>query len=105
MPSPTESVGCEPHGDHWHCDGPAETGTGAEASTTSATASPAVPSPTESVGCEPHGDHWHCDGPAETGSASTSASSSGDEEGAAGSIGVQASLLVGLSLVAAGLNL
>ena len=22
-PSPTESVGCEPHGDHWHCDGPA----------------------------------------------------------------------------------
>lgn len=25
-PSPTESEGCEPHGDHWHCDGPAETG-------------------------------------------------------------------------------
>lgn len=24
-PSPTESVGCEPHGDHWHCEGPAET--------------------------------------------------------------------------------
>ncbi|KAK0119409.1 hypothetical protein ONS95_010861 [Cadophora gregata] len=24
-PSPTESVGCEPHGDHWHCDGPAVT--------------------------------------------------------------------------------
>lgn len=22
-PSPTESTGCEPHGDHWHCDGPA----------------------------------------------------------------------------------
>ena len=22
-PRPTESVGCEPHGDHWHCDGPA----------------------------------------------------------------------------------
>ena len=22
-PSPTESVGCEAHGDHWHCDGPA----------------------------------------------------------------------------------
>ena len=20
-PSPTESFGCEPHGDHWHCDG------------------------------------------------------------------------------------
>lgn len=28
-PSPTESIGCEPHGDHWHCEGPrppAETG-------------------------------------------------------------------------------
>lgn len=24
-PSPTESVGCEAHGDHWHCDGPAST--------------------------------------------------------------------------------
>ena len=21
-PSPTESYGCEPHGDHWHCEGP-----------------------------------------------------------------------------------
>ncbi|KAF2837909.1 hypothetical protein M501DRAFT_146015 [Patellaria atrata CBS 101060] len=56
-PSPTESIGCEPHGDHWHCDGPAPTGdvvgTGSLA-----------PSPTESIGCEPHGDHWHCDGPA-----------------------------------------
>lgn len=29
-PSPTESVGCEPHGDHWHCEGPAETGTATE---------------------------------------------------------------------------
>ncbi|KAI1099490.1 hypothetical protein F4804DRAFT_337198 [Jackrogersella minutella] len=24
-PSPTESVGCEAHGNHWHCDGPAVT--------------------------------------------------------------------------------
>lgn len=32
-PSPTESVGCEPHGDHWHCDGPRET-VNAPASTT-----------------------------------------------------------------------
>ena len=24
-PSPTESVGCEPHGDHWHCEGPKAT--------------------------------------------------------------------------------
>ncbi|KAF3003088.1 hypothetical protein E8E13_007915 [Curvularia kusanoi] len=49
-------VGCEPHGDHWHCPaGVAEptTAPAAEASvdTVSATASDA---------CEPHGDHWHC---------------------------------------------
>lgn len=56
-----------------------------------------MPSPTESVGCEPHGDHWHCDGPAETGSA-------GGEEGSAGAMGVHASLLVGLSVIAAALN-
>ena len=24
-PSPTESIGCERHGDHWHCDGPVNT--------------------------------------------------------------------------------
>lgn len=107
LPSPTESVGCEPHGDHWHCDGPAETAGASSSATVSA--SPTMPIPTESSGCEPHGDHWHCDGPAETGSASASASasastSSGDE-GGAGAIGVQISLLVGLSLVAAGLNL
>ncbi|KAJ2986213.1 hypothetical protein NUW58_g5133 [Xylaria curta] len=47
-PSPTASVGCEPHGDHWHCDGPA--------TVTSSGVLP--PSPTASVGCEPHGDHW-----------------------------------------------
>ncbi|KAJ8113937.1 hypothetical protein OPT61_g4056 [Boeremia exigua] len=49
-------VGCEPHGDHWHCPaGVAEptTAPAAEASvdTVSATASGV---------CEPHGDHWHC---------------------------------------------
>ncbi|OBT69252.1 hypothetical protein VE03_01961 [Pseudogymnoascus sp. 23342-1-I1] len=27
-PSPTESIGCEPHGDHWHCDGPRSTAAG-----------------------------------------------------------------------------
>lgn len=26
FPPPTESVGCEPQGDHYHCDGPAPTG-------------------------------------------------------------------------------
>lgn len=60
-PSPTESVGCEPHGDHWHCDGPAISTT--ESRSRNSTLSP---SPTESIGCEPHGDHWHCDGPAIT---------------------------------------
>ncbi|KAF2436935.1 zincin [Tothia fuscella] len=24
-PSPTASIGCSPHGDHWHCEGPAPT--------------------------------------------------------------------------------
>lgn len=39
-PSPTESVGCEPHGDHWHCDGPASaSSTPAAATLTSTTAS------------------------------------------------------------------
>ncbi|KXG51578.1 uncharacterized protein PGRI_089710 [Penicillium griseofulvum] len=118
-PSPTASVGCEPHGDHWHCDGPASTGVSVtstasevEASTT-AHVTPTAPSPTESVGCEPHGDHWHCDGPAETASASASGSasasasastSSKDAGSGAGAIGVQMFMLVGLSLVAAGVN-
>ncbi|GAB1317469.1 hypothetical protein MFIFM68171_07679 [Madurella fahalii] len=91
-PSPTESIGCEPHGDHWHCEGPrppstssaptppppALTTTAAPEPTTTAggddgnddaehTDAPGTnslgPSPTESIGCEPHGDHWHCDGP------------------------------------------
>ncbi|KAJ5159110.1 uncharacterized protein N7500_008761 [Penicillium coprophilum] len=118
-PSPTASVGCEPHGDHWHCDGPASTAVSVTSTTsevvvsTSTQVTPTMPSPTESVGCEPHNDHWHCDGPAETASASASASgsasasastSSGDEEGGAGAVGVHVFLLVGLSLVAAGMN-
>ncbi|OQE06711.1 hypothetical protein PENVUL_c017G05638 [Penicillium vulpinum] len=117
LPSPTESVGCEPHGDHWHCDGPASsaassvtsTANKVEVSTTITHASPTMPSPTESVGCEPHNDHWHCDGPAETTSASASASASvstnsGDQEGSVGANGVQLFLLVGLSLLAASVN-
>lgn len=39
-PSPTESIGCEPHGDHWHCEGPrppAETETGSTSETSVAT--------------------------------------------------------------------
>ncbi|TDZ28418.1 hypothetical protein C8035_v007556 [Colletotrichum spinosum] len=38
-PSPTESVGCLAHGDHWHCDGPVSTTSesGAAVTTTVAT--------------------------------------------------------------------
>ncbi|KXJ97037.1 hypothetical protein Micbo1qcDRAFT_155780 [Microdochium bolleyi] len=97
-PSPTASVGCEPHGDHWHCDGPA-TATGAAVTTASthdhddddhshsATGTKSLaPSPTESIGCEPHGDHWHCDGPATSsaagvGAATTSSKSHADAAG------------------------
>ncbi|EEQ91187.2 uncharacterized protein BDCG_06307 [Blastomyces dermatitidis ER-3] len=61
-PSPTESVGCTPHGDHWHCAGP-RLPTGATKDTATRTAADPGPSPTESVGCKPHGDHWHCAGP------------------------------------------
>ncbi|KAK3329211.1 hypothetical protein B0H66DRAFT_540441 [Apodospora peruviana] len=32
-PSPTESVGCEAHGDHWHCDAPRITSSGVSAVT------------------------------------------------------------------------
>ncbi|PKS05975.1 hypothetical protein jhhlp_007808 [Lomentospora prolificans] len=90
-PSPTESIGCQPHGDHWHCEAARPT-EGGEAPVSSDAPAPAptesahsgeeedhghdagaseslAPSPTESIGCEPHGDHWHCDGPRVTGSA------------------------------------
>ncbi|KAI6754044.1 hypothetical protein HG530_013220 [Fusarium avenaceum] len=80
-PSPTESVGCEPHGDHWHCEGAR---TDVAAATTDADHSHSVgateslaPSPTESVGCEPHGDHWHCDGPATATSGGSATAASG----------------------------
>lgn len=73
-PSPTASVGCKPHGDHWHCDGPA---TGAATATTELSL---APSPTESVGCEPHGDHWHCDGPASATAVPTATSDDHDHD-------------------------
>lgn len=38
FPAPTESVGCEPHGDHYHCEGP----TTAAQATTPPTATGAV---------------------------------------------------------------
>ncbi|KAK0613563.1 hypothetical protein B0T14DRAFT_526498 [Immersiella caudata] len=82
-PSPTESIGCVPHDDHWHCEGPRPVSTaqvttpvapsvvtttapsGEDHTDAPGTADPG-PSPTESIGCEPHGDHWHCDGPVNT---------------------------------------
>lgn len=71
-PSPTESIGCEPHGDHWHCEGPRETDAPAEEVSL-------APSPTESIGCEPHGDHWHCEGPRPTEEAQTTADAEASE--------------------------
>jgi zinc transporter 1/2/3 len=47
-PPPAESTGCELHGDHYHCEGPAE---GYEGSTPTVTAEPSIPSPTESSNC------------------------------------------------------
>lgn len=38
-PSPTESVGCTVHGDHWHCDGKKADGTGTQTTATTAAAS------------------------------------------------------------------
>ncbi|KAI8689407.1 hypothetical protein LRP88_14185 [Fusarium phalaenopsidis] len=77
-PSPTESVGCEPHGDHWHCEAARTSVAEVDAKTTTfdhaagATESLA-PSPTESVGCEPHGDHWHCEAARTSGGAAADA--------------------------------
>ncbi|KAI6783637.1 uncharacterized protein J7T54_005666 [Emericellopsis cladophorae] len=75
-PSPTESVGCEPHGDHWHCEGPAETAAASAIDEVEA----AGPSPTESVGCEPHGDHWHCEAHVSETGATASATEAHDHE-------------------------
>ncbi|RSL67935.1 hypothetical protein CEP54_003018 [Fusarium duplospermum] len=95
-PSPTESVGCEPHGDHWHCEA-ARTSGGAAAD--AVTSESIAPSPTESVGCEPHGDHWHCEGPA-TGAASGTAASgtptSSGEVTVTNAAGIQMVPVVGL---------
>lgn len=45
---PAESTGCELHGDHYHCEGPAA---GFEDQTVTNTAEPSIPSPTESSNC------------------------------------------------------
>ncbi|KAJ4311275.1 hypothetical protein N0V94_008032 [Neodidymelliopsis sp. IMI 364377] len=49
-------VGCEPHGDHWHC--PA--GVAEPTTVPAAEASVDTVSATASGVCEPHDDHWHC---------------------------------------------
>lgn len=58
-PSPTESLGCTVHGDHWHCEGPAEaastaaagnaTVTTTTAATTTAATTTAAPSGTDAA--------------------------------------------------------
>jgi hypothetical protein len=48
-PSPTESIGCEPHGDHWHCDGPRETTSAAGVVTPAPPATSAAPASTLST--------------------------------------------------------
>ena len=57
-PSPTESAGCEPHGDHWHCDRPA-TAPGAAVAANNATSPSAngtTPvAPFEGAGSSLHG--------------------------------------------------
>lgn len=45
-PSPTESIGCHSHGDHWHCSGP----------------NPEVP-PSGRGECKWHETHWDCEKP------------------------------------------
>ncbi|KAL8848336.1 MAG: hypothetical protein Q9221_006639 [Calogaya cf. arnoldii] len=81
-PSPTASVGCEPHGDHWHCDGPKAAGVATTTSAVAAaaqdegTGTPSLLPPTESVGCEVHGDHYHCAGPANSAATTTATATS-----------------------------
>ncbi|KFY94601.1 hypothetical protein V500_03143 [Pseudogymnoascus sp. VKM F-4518 (FW-2643)] len=68
-PEPTESYGCEPHGDHWHCEGPITT-------TTAPTTTSVAPTTTSGVivisttAADDHNDHDdedHTDHPASTG--------------------------------------
>lgn len=120
-PSPTASVGCHAHEDHWHCDGPASStisvGTLTQASVSSSITSPAssstsgehaagtgslAPSPTESYGCEPHGDHWHCDGAVVASSTSTVQSVA---TGGVGKLEVGNAAIIGGLLAVAGVGL
>ena len=94
-PSPTVSVGCEPHGNHYDCDGPRVTDAAGATTPVSEdehereegesehnpedSAGAAGPSPTESIGCEPHGDHYHCEAPRPTSAAIAATYAVGEE--------------------------
>lgn len=124
-PSPTASVGCVPHGDHWDCEGPAPASaasssgsdsgilvTATSTTTTAAVSEPTHdesapvtgsnldpgPSPTASIGCVPHGDHWDCEGPAPA----SAISSSGRDSGILATASVSASANSSANAVATG---
>jgi hypothetical protein len=79
-PSPTESIGCVPHDDHWHCEGPRPTEAPEEVPEAPEEEVTLEPSPTESIGCEPHGDHWHCEGPRPTDAPEVTTTAEHDDE-------------------------
>ncbi|KAL8655784.1 MAG: hypothetical protein Q9210_000672 [Variospora velana] len=96
FPAPTESVGCEAHGDHYDCSGPANAAVTATPAAEAAAEggedddhehegeTPSSPPPTESVGCEAHGDHYHCSGPASAAQATAPPTTSGAAVGVNG---------------------
>ncbi|KAI1457888.1 hypothetical protein F4805DRAFT_457331 [Annulohypoxylon moriforme] len=119
-PSPTASVGCHAHEDHWHCDGPASvTASGSFSAQTTVSSSitssitsstseeheegtgTLAPSPTESFGCEPHGDHWHCDGAVVASSTSTIQPSA---TGGVGKLGIDSVAIIGGLIAVAGMD-
>ncbi|KAL9003958.1 MAG: hypothetical protein Q9188_003207 [Gyalolechia gomerana] len=96
FPPPTESVGCEAHGEHYDCSGPTNTAATATSTATAAAegedgqdhnhegATPSFPPPTPSVGCVTHGDHYDCAGPANTAATATSTATAAAEGGGDG---------------------
>ncbi|KAL2150983.1 hypothetical protein VTH82DRAFT_6081 [Thermothelomyces myriococcoides] len=57
-PSPTESYGCEPHGDHWHCEGP-RTALSLTTSTTGGVVTTSTPAPDHDEDDDHDDDHDH----------------------------------------------
>ncbi|KAK4210655.1 hypothetical protein QBC37DRAFT_29303 [Rhypophila decipiens] len=60
-PSPTQSVGCEAHGDHWHCDGPRVTSITVSPSTLLRSRLTTPPPAVTSAPAHPDHDHDHDD--------------------------------------------